>query len=206
MNNKTIITISRQFGSGGKEIGKKLAEQLGIPFYDKEIIELAAQESGIDKELFEEGEHRTGRGFQLLGAIGFTLGSPISAISELSLNDRLFIVQSEVIEQVAEQGSCVIVGRSSDYVLANMPNTLHVYLHANMKDRIDRAIHSYEVDERDIEGSINKIDKRRANYYEYYTDRKWGRAENYDICINTSRFGIDETVNIIKELARKKEL
>lgn len=205
MEKKTIITISRQFGSGGREIGKKLAEELGIPFYDKELIEMAAKESGIDAELFEDEEYRTSRGFYLLGAIGFTLGSPITSISEMSLNDRLFLVQSETIENIAQQGSCVIVGRCADYVLADQ-EPLSVFIHADMKDRKERAIHSYEVDERNIENSINKIDKRRANYYNYYTDRKWGDVDNYDIGLNSSKFGIDGTVAILKSIIEKRKL
>lgn len=200
MKKKTIITISRQFGSGGREIGKKLAEALGIPFYDKELIEMAAKESGIDEELFEDEEYRTSRGFYLLGAIGFTLGSPITSISEMSLNDRLFLVQSETIENIAEKGPCVIVGRCADYVLQEKHSTINIFIHASMKDRKERAIHSYEVDERNIEASISKIDKRRANYYNYYTDRKWGAAENYDIVLNSSKFGIDGCVEIIKQI------
>lgn len=200
MKKKTIITISRQFGSGGREVGKKLAEALGIPFYDKELIEMAAKESGIDEELFEDEEYRTSRGFYLLGAIGFTLGSPITSISEMSLNDRLFLVQSETIENIAEKGPCVIVGRCADYVLQEKHSTINIFIHASMKDRKERAIHSYEVDERNIEASISKIDKRRANYYNYYTDRKWGAAENYDIVLNSSKFGIDGCVDIIKSI------
>lgn len=206
MENKTIITISRQFGSGGREIGKKIAEQLNIPFYDKELIEIAAKESGMDEELFVEDDERTSRGFHLLGAIGYSLGGPLSAMTELTLNDRLFIIQSEVIKNLAEEGSCVIVGRCADYILQDRKDVLNVYIHANKKDRMERAVHSYEVDERDIERSVKKIDKRRANYYEYYTDRKWGRAENYDISINSSTFGIDGSVEIIKTLAKKKIL
>lgn len=203
MKKKTIITISRQFGSGGREVGKKLAETLGIPFYDKELIEMAAKESGIDEELFEDEEYRTSRGFYLLGAIGFTLGSPITSISEMSLNDRLFLVQSETIENLAEKGPCVIVGRCADYVLQEKYDTINVFIHANMKDRRERAIHSYEVDERNIEASMAKIDKRRANYYNYYTDRKWGAAENYDVVLNSSKFGIDGCVEIIKSLIKE---
>lgn len=204
MENKTIITISREFGSGGREIGKKLAEKLNIPFYDKELIELSAKESGIDKELFEDEEYHTSKGFYLLGAIGFTLGSPITSISEMSLNDRLFLVQTETIENIANCGACVIVGRCADYVLSNYPNVLNVFIHANMKDKIERAVHSYEVDERNVENSISKIDKRRANYYNYYTDRKWGNASNYDIVINSSRFGVDGTVDILQKLITKE--
>lgn len=202
MKNKTIITISREFGSGGREVGQKLAKQLNIPFYDKELIEIAAKESGIDKELFEENEIRTSKGFRLLGALGYSLGGPLSAITELSLNDRLFLVQSNVIENVAKEGACVIVGRCADYVLRDFDNVLNVYIHSNLEKRKERAIISYDVDERDIEGSIRKIDKHRENYYEYYTDRRWGRAENYDVCLSTSTFGIDGTVEIIKTLIK----
>lgn len=206
MENKTIITISREFGSGGREIGKMLADQLKIPFYDKELIELAAKESGIDKELFEENDTRTSKGFHLFGALGYSLGGPLSSITELSLNDRLYMVQSEVVEQVASKGACVIVGRCADYVLRGRKDVLNVFIFADMKERKEKAIHSYEVDERDIENSIKKIDKRRANYYEYYTDRKWGMAENYDICLNSSTFSIAGTAEIIKNLAQKKTL
>lgn len=206
MENKTIITISRQFGSGGREVGKKLAEALGIPFYDKELLELAAKESGVDIELFEDEEYRTSRGFYLLGAIGYTLGSPITSIREMSLNDRLFLIQSETIENVASQGSCVIVGRCADYVLRDHEDVVTVFVHADMKDRKERAVHSYDVDERNIEDSVNKIDKRRANYYNYYTDQKWGRAENYDIAVNTSKFGIDRSVQILKDIVSKKNM
>lgn len=205
MTKKAIITISRQFGSGGREVGKKLAEKLHIPFYDKELIELAAKESGIDPELFEENDERTSRGFQLLNTIGFTLGSPITGISEMSLSDRMFLIQTEMIEQIAEKGPCVIVGRCADYILAERSDVLNVYIHANIRDRIERAQHDYEVDERDVEGSIKKTDKRRANYYNYYTDRKWGRAENYDVCLNTSTFGIDHTVDIILNLLNEEK-
>lgn len=206
MENKTIITISREFGSGGREIGKMIAEQLNIPFYDKEIIELSAKESGIDKELFEENDTRTSKGFRMFGALGYSLGGPLSTITELSLNDRLFMVQAAVVKQVADKGACVIVGRCADYVLRDRKNVLNIFVYADMKDRKERAVHSYEVDERDIENSIRKIDKRRANYYDYYTDRKWGQAGNYDICVNSSTFGIEGTVNIIKNLAQKKTL
>ena len=132
---KTIITISREFGSGGREIGKKLAEQLNVPFYDKELIEIAAKESGLDKELFEEEDSRTSKGFRLLGALGYSLGGPLSTITELSLNDRLFLVQSQVIEQVAKEGACVIVGRCADYVLKDYDTVLNVFIHGNMKEK-----------------------------------------------------------------------
>lgn len=197
---KALITISRQFGSGGREIGQKLAKELNIPFYDKELLELAAKESGIDKELFETEGESTSRGFHLLAAMGYTLGSPITSINEMSLNDRMFLVQSEVIESIAMQGPAVIVGRCADYVLKDHPECINVFIHANMRSRVERAKTSYEVDGDDIEKEIEKIDKRRANYYNYYTDKKWGKVENYHISLDSSRFGVDECVAVIKQL------
>lgn len=203
MKKKTIITISRQFGSGGREVGQRLAKELNIPFYDKELIEIAAKESGMDPELFVEDDTTASKGFHLLGAIGYSLGGPLSTITELSLNDRLYLVQAQVIESVAQEGPCVIVGRCADYILSGREDVLNVYIHAAMKDRIDRARYSYEVDAEDIASSVRKIDKRRANYYEYYTDRKWGRAENYDLSVNTSTFGIDGAVKLICDVLKK---
>ncbi len=197
---KTIITISRQFGSGGREIGKRLAEELQIPFYDKELIEIAAKESGINAELFEDEKYHTSKGYYLLGAIGYTLGTPLSSIAEMSLNDKLFLVQSEAIKHIAKQGSCVLIGRCADYVLSETKDVLSVFIHADMPYRKKHAIHSYEVDETDIDASIRKIDKRRANYYNYYTDRTWGNADNYDIVLNAGKFGIEGCVKLLKEL------
>ena len=205
MKKKTIITISKEFGSGGRMIGKMLAERLKIPFYDKELIEIAAKESGIDKELFEDNDSRTSKGFHLFGALGYSLGGPLSAITELSLNDRLYLVQAHVVEQVANQGAGVIVGRCADYVLRERDDVINVFIHADEKDKVERAKTSYEVDLRDVEKSILKIDKRRANYYEYYTDRTWGKAENYDISLNSSTFGLEGCVDIIMELMKKEE-
>ncbi|MEF9920387.1 MAG: cytidylate kinase-like family protein [Erysipelotrichaceae bacterium] len=200
MEKKILVTISRQFGSGGREVGQKLAKALNIPFYDKELIELSAEQSGIDKELFEEAGRGTSRGLYLLGAIGYTLGSPITSLSEMSLNDRMFLVEAEIIENIAEQGSAVIVGRCADYVLRDHPQCVNVFIHANMQFRCERATSSYEVDENNVESSITKIDKHRANYYNYYTDRKWGKVENYHLVMDSSKFGIDTCVETIKKL------
>lgn len=204
MSKKAIVTISREYGSGGREIGKKLAEKLGVPFYDKELIELAAKQSGIDTELFEENDERTSMGFQLLNTIGFTLGSPITGISEMSLSDRMFLIQTEIIEQIAEKEPCVIVGRCADYILGERDDVLNVFIHADMEERVNRAKNDYHLDDKDVEGTIVKTDKRRANYYNYYTDRKWGRADNYDICLNSSTFGVERCVAIIEMTLKEK--
>ena len=190
------ITITRQFGSEGREIGKQLAERLHCHYYDRSVIEQEAAQK--DESLAALVALKQVEGY-------YKMAYPLGIGSSLK-QEKMFQAQSAVLLEHAAKENCVIVGRCADYVLRDRSDVLNVYIHADMEDRKERAVHSYEVDERDIEGSIKKIDKRRANYYEYYTDRKWGRAENYDISINSSTFGIDGTVEIIKMLAQKKAL
>ena len=199
---KKIITISRQFGSGGRGIGKLLADRLDIPFYDKELIELASKESGIDERIFKSEGEETGRFYQVLGAIGYALGSPAGGIYEYSINDQLYLVQANIIEQLANEGTCVIVGRCADYVLADREDVLNIYLCADMDERLRRVIDEYHVEDAD-EAMLCKVDKRRSNYYQYYTDRVWGKAENYDLCINTGKFDTDAIIGMIVDAYRR---
>ena len=199
---KKIITISRQFGSGGRGIGKLLADRLDIPFYDKELIELASKESGIDERIFKSEGEETGRFYQVLGAIGYALGSPAGGIYEYSINDQLYLVQANIIEQLANEGPCVIVGRGADYVLADREDVLNIYLCADMDERLRRVIDEYHVEDAD-EAMLCKVDKRRSNYYQYYTDRVWGKAENYDLCINTGKFDTDAIIGMIVDAYRR---
>ena len=200
---KNIITISRQFGSGGRSIGKMLSERLGIPFYDKELIELASKESGIDERIFRSEGEETGRFYQVLGAIGFALGSPAGGIYEYSLNDELFLAQSSIIEQLAEKGPCILIGRCADYVLEDRDDVLNVFICADLKSRLARVIDEYHVEDAD-EGMLKKVDKRRSNYYQYYTDGVWGRADNYDLCINTGKFTPEEVTEMILQAYQKQ--
>lgn len=200
---KRIITISRQFGSGGRGIGKLLADRLDIPFYDKELIEMASKESGIDERIFKSEGEETGRFYQVIGAIGYALGSPAGGIYEYSINDQLYLVQSNIIEKIAEEGPCVIVGRCADYVLEDREDVLNIYLCAGIDERLRRVIDEYHVEDAD-ENMLHKVDKRRSNYYQYYTDRIWGKAENYDLCINTAKFTPDEIVDMIVKAYRKE--
>ena len=199
---KKIITISRQFGSGGRGIGKLLADRLDIPFYDKELIELASKESGIDERIFKSEGEETGRFYQVLGAIGYALGSPAGGIYEYSINDQLYLVQANIIEQLADEGPCAIVGRCADYVLADREDVLNIYLCADMDERLRRVIDEYHVEDAD-EAMLCKVDKRRSNYYQYYTDRVWGKAENYDLCINTGKFDTDAIIGMIVDAYRR---
>lgn len=204
MTKKTIITISRQFGSGGRDVGKKLADALGIKYYDRELIEMATKESGFDKEMFEDTTANTSRLFRFINTFGYSLGAPLSVLNDITMSDQIFLIQSRVVEQAADSGPCVIVGRCADYVLDNRDDVLKVFIAGDMDDRKKRAIQYYEVDERDVETSIRKIDRNRKEYYDYYTDKKWGAAESYDVCLNTSVFGIDGCVAILKQLLEQE--
>lgn len=190
-----VITISRQYGSGGREIGQRLAKQLKIPFYDSEIVELAAKESTIDKNLFEN--------FEKSGVGGIRHELSAQANSELSLTDKVFMEQSKVIKEVAEKGPCIIVGRCADYVLKERNNVIKVFIYGDIKCRENRVKEIYK--ETNETEKIAKIDKQRSSYYNFYSGQKFGDAENYDICLDSSSLGIDNCINIIKSLYHNKE-
>lgn len=197
---KKIITISRQYGSGGREIGKKLADQLNIPFYDNELIERAAKESGFSKEAFESAENKATNSLIYSISMGMNAyGNQELGFAHLSLDDRIYLVQTEVIRKVANEGPCVIVGRCADYVLKEIPDVISVFIWADMEFRIDRATKLYGLPSVKAEENILKFDKRRANYYNYHANEKWGRAENYHLSIRSDSIGIDCCVDCIKQ-------
>lgn len=205
MDNKYIITIARQFGSGGREIGEKLAKALGIPFYDKELISMAAKESGIDSEVFENVDEKATNSLLYSLSMGlYSYGNSFSAMGDLPVNDRLYILQHKIIKKLAEQGPCVIVGRCADYVLKERKDTVNIFIHANMDYRKQRAINVRGVDKARAEQVINKTDKVRANYYSFYSGQKWGFAQNYDLCIDSSKMSTEQAVNLIVEYLKIK--
>lgn len=204
MGKKIIVTIGRQFGSGGRTIGKKLAEQLGIPYYDKELINLASKESGICGEFFEKADEKTSSSLLKALAMGFTMNNAIFQSNDYLSNESLFQIQSEVIRKVAAEQSCVLVGRCADYILREDKNCMSVFISARMEDRIQRAVGYARIEEKEAEEYIRKVDKSRASYYNYYTDKIWGAAESYDLCINSSVYGIDETIAFIREFVSKR--
>ncbi|MCH5186959.1 MAG: cytidylate kinase-like family protein [Oscillospiraceae bacterium] len=196
---RVIITLGREFGSGGREIGKKLAERLEIPFFDKEIIRKAAEDSGIVESVMDYyDEHRS--------SPIFSSGSILYDIYQMPMSDRVYLEQCKAIKDIASKGGCVIVGRCADMVLENNPALLRVFICANMKDKVERkrAVEPNKTDQQ-LEAHIRGVDKKRAKYYSYYTDKKWGEARQYDLCLNSSLLGIDETVNLIIEAAEKLE-
>lgn len=199
MNNKFIITIARQFGSGGHEIGKALAESLGIPFYDKELISLAAKDSGMDAEVFENVDERATNSLLYSLSMGlYSFGNSFSAMGDLPVNDRLYILQHKIIKKLAEEGPCVIVGRCADYVLREKENCIRIFIHADLEYRKKRAIEVRGVEKARAEQVVNKTDKVRANYYSFYSGQKWGYAQNYDLCINSTDLSTEQAVELIK--------
>lgn len=194
MENK-IITISREFGSGGRTIGRMVAEKLGIPFYDKELVEQVALESGFAPKYVEEhGEHAPGR--SLLSYAFAPQGVP-GVMNGLSTADFLWNIQCGVILQLAEKGPCVIVGRNADYILKDREDCLHVYIHADIPFRADRIVRLYGESEKSPEARLQEKDKRRHVNYQHYTGRVWGTAQNYDICLNSGTVGVENCVDII---------
>ena len=199
MSKKTVILISREYGSGGRGIGEKLAKELNIPFYDKEVIRLACQESGFDVSLFENTEEQTKSPLSYLLSMYYATVSP----SELSLNDQVFLIQSKVIRDLAKE-SCVIIGRCADYILKDHDDVLRIFVHADLEDRNERVIDEYGDEDDNIKGKITRIDKNRATYYNYYSNRRWGDLANYDLSLNTSKVDVDTCVALIKNIVENK--
>ncbi len=197
---KKIITISREFGSGGRTIGHRVADALGIPFYDKELVDQIALESGFAPKYVEEhGEHSPGRSFF---SYAFAPQGVPGVMNGLSSADFLWNIQCNVILQLAEKGPCVIVGRNADYILKDRKDVLHAYIHADMPFRADRIVRLYGESEKSPEARLQEKDKRRRVNYQHYTGRTWGVAQNYDICLNSSILGVDACVDILLNIIK----
>lgn len=192
---KKIITISREFGSGGRTIGHKVAERLGIPFYDKELVNQIALESGFAPKFVEEhGEHSPSSS---LFSYAFAPQGVPGVMNGLSTADFLWNIQCSVILQLAENGACVIVGRNADYILKDRPDALHTFIFADMAFRADRIVRLYGESDKSPEARLNEKDKRRRVNYQHYTGRTWGQSQNYGICLNSGILGIDQCADII---------
>ena len=193
-----IITIGRQFGSGGRAVGEMLAQKLGISFYDKELISIAAKESGISPEVFEGVDEKAANSLLYSLSTGmYSFGSGFSVMGDLPVNDKLYLLQHKIIKEIAENESCVIVGRCADYVLRDNPNCINVFIYADMEYRKQEAVKRHGIDKARAEHIINKTDKSRANYYSFYSGQKWGMAENYDLCINAGKLSEEKIVDLI---------
>ncbi len=187
-----VITISREFGSGGRELGMKLAEKLGIPFYDKELISLSAEESDLSEEAFlHYDEHIP----TLQESLKQHVYSPFSSLYEVSVSDQIFLAQSRVIRKLAEQGPCIIVGRCADRVLEN---SLNLFIYAKMENRLKRMNSlSTGVAPELMESKIREVDKKRKDYYQYYTGNEWGKAQNYHLCLESGVPGVDGCLSAV---------
>ncbi|MDR0745464.1 MAG: cytidylate kinase-like family protein [Mediterranea sp.] len=206
MSDKYVINIGRQLGSGGKVIGEKLAVRLGISFYDKELINLASKESGLCKELFEKADEKPSK-----TVIGGLFSAHFSLFTDSSLpytnclsNDALFKIQSDVIRKLVSERSCLFVGRCADYILRENPRCVNVFITASKEDRIKRLCDLERISKKEAEDVISKTDKKRSEYYNYYSYKTWGAASTYHLCIDSSVLGIDETVLFIEKFAKRR--
>ena len=200
-----IYTIGREFGSGGYEVGRMLAERLGIKLYDKELLAQAAKSSGFCKEIFENHDEKPTSSFLYSLVMDTYSGGSYSSAPflDMPLNHKVFLAQFDTIKKIAEQESCVIVGRCADYALADNPDCLNIFVHAEMEDRISWISKRKDLTESKARDLIQKTDKQRASYYNYYTCKKWGDSRSYDLCLNTSKISKEACVDMILEFRNR---
>ena len=202
----TIITIGRQFGSGGREIGYMVADKLGIKLYDKEMLQRAAQDSGICEELFESHDEKPSNSFLYsLVMDTYSMGYSGSTYNDMPINHKIFLAQCDAIKKIANEGPCILVGRCADYALEGYPNLLSVFIHADLDARIKRIAKKYDLTDAKAKDLIIKTNKKRASYYNYYTDKRWGDADSYDVCLDSSVLGLEGTAEAIIKLIEVKE-
>lgn len=200
---RKLVTISREYGSGGRLIGRMVAEKMGIPFYDIEIIDMAVEKSGLSREIIETAELRA------KSSISYSLSSVINfgegfTSEPMSMNEKLFIAQFDVIRQIGETNEGVIIGRCADYVLRDLPSVTNIFIHAELEDRINRCVNSYGDDPETVENKIRDYDKARANYYNYHTSLKWGYHGNYNLAINTSYIKDEKAADLIVQFMNSR--
>ena len=194
----TIIKICRLFGSAGREIGEKVAAHFGIPCYDKELLSRAAKESGFCEEMIESHDERPTNSFLYnLVMDTYSFGYNASSFVDMPISHKIFLAQFDTIKKIASEGPCVIVGRCADYALSDYKNCIHLFIYGDEKVKTKRIMEKYNLSEAKAKDMIVKKDKQRQSYYNYYSSKKWGRADSYDLCINSSLLGIDGTVKLI---------
>ena len=202
-----VITIARQYGSGGRIVGKMLAEQLGIAYYDRELLQLASDDSGINEQLFAKADEKVKGTSLFKGLKNVYSGGLITPDKEdFVSDDNLFNYQAKIIRELAEEKSCVIMGRCADFVLKDNPNVLRVFVHANEEKCIERAGEIHPLPDKELRKFIATVDKNRGTYYKYYTGNEWTDARNYDLCIDSSRIGYQACVDAIKSMLEIKGL
>ncbi len=199
---KTIITIGRQFGSGGHEIGATIAQDLGIKLYDKEMLKRAAKESGLCEELFETHDEKPTYSFLYSLVMD---NYSMAAHNGMPINHQLFLEQHNTIKKLAEEDSCVLIGRCADYALADNEDSIHVFIYADLDARARRIARIYDMTLAEAKDVIKKTDKKRASYYNYYTNKVWGDAKSYDLCIDSSKLGIGGTAKVIEDYIKLRQ-
>ena len=201
---KTIITIGRSFGSGGREIGVRLAKKLDIPFYDKELLRKAAEKSGLCEKIFENFDERPKSLLYSIAMDSYMFSLPGSGASD-SLEQQVYLATFNAIRHIAGEGPCVIIGRCADYALAEEPNALRLFISAPLEKRIETVTEREKLTREKARALIIKTDKRRASYYEYYSTQKWGAVDSYDVCLDSAYFGYDGAVELIEKIIAQRE-
>lgn len=201
MERKFVITIGRQLGAGGRALAEELGRRLGVPVYNRELISEAARQSGLNSELFEKADEDENH-LKPLGTGIWSFGSMIN--SGYINNDTLFAIQSEAIERIAEERSCIIVGRCADYVLRNHEGVLSVFVTAPLEDRVERLCASCDKCEKECRQMVEQTERKRSSYYNYYTFKTWGAAESYDLCLNSSLLGVDGCADLVEAALKQK--
>ena len=203
---KSIITIGREFGSYGLDIGKRVAEELGLKIYDKDMLKRAAQESGLCEEIFETHDEKPTNSFLYsLVMDTYSLGYASSGYADMPLNHKVFLAQFDTIKNIAKEGPCVIVGRCADYALEDMDNVISIFIHADLDKRVKKIMKVGDLSAAKAKDMIIKNDKKRASYYNYYTNKDWGAAKSYDLCLDSGKLGIEGTVKAILEYVKLRE-
>ena len=206
MKTNTIITIGRQFGSAGREIGQKIAEDLGIKLYDKEMLARAAKESGICEEIFQTHDEKPTNSFLYsLVMDTYSMGYSGNTYTDMPINHKVFLAQFDAIKKIADEGPCILVGRCADYALESYNNVVSVFIHADLDSRIRRIARIYDLPDNKAKDLILKTDKKRASYYNYYTNKKWSDAESYELCLNSGELGVNGTAEVIEQYIALKE-
>lgn len=196
----TIITIGRQFGSAGREIGEKVAAYFDIPCYDKELLTRAAKESGFCEEMIQSHDERPTNSFLYnLVMDTYSFGYNASSFVDMPISHKVFLAQFDTIKKMASEGPCVIVGRCADYALSDFKNCIHLFIYSDEEAKVNRIMDKYNLTEAKAKDMIVKKDKQRQSYYNYYSSKKWGRADSYDLCINSNILGVEGTVKLITQ-------
>ena len=206
MKTNTIITIGREFGSAGRQIGYKVAEAFDIKLYDKEMLARAAKESGICEEIFETHDEKPTNSFLYsLVMDTYSMGYSGNTYTDMPINHKVFLAQFDAIKKIADEGPCILVGRCADYALESYKNVVSVFINADLEARIRRIARIYDLTDAKAKDMIIKTDKKRSSYYNYYTNKKWSDAESYELCLTSSELGIEGTAKAIIDYVQLKE-